>query len=79
MFLAVSHVFKNTFQASQQLTKTGVSNVCPLVSNAGQTGELTAGANAVSWSIPERMGSGIYFVRASMNGQTVSSRMTVVR
>ncbi len=44
-----------------------------------QTGELTAGANAVSWSIPERMGSGIYFVRASMNGQTVSSRMTVVR
>ncbi len=44
-----------------------------------QTGELTAGPNAFSWRIPDTMGSGIYFVRASMNGQTVSSRMTVVR
>lgn len=44
-----------------------------------QTGELTAGPNAFSWQIPDTMGSGIYFVRASMNGQTVSSRMTVVR
>ncbi len=44
-----------------------------------QTGELSAGPNAFSWQIPDTMGSGIYFVRASMNGQTVSSRMTVVR
>lgn len=41
--------------------------------------ELTAGPNAFSWQIPDRMGSGIYFVRATMNGRTVSSRMTVVR
>ncbi len=41
--------------------------------------ELSAGPNAFNWQIPGSMGSGIYFVRATMNGQTVSSRMTVVR
>lgn len=43
------------------------------------TAELTAGPNAYSWQIPAEMGNGVYFVRATMNGQTVSSRMTVVR
>jgi len=43
------------------------------------TAELTPGANAYNWQIPAEMGSGVYFVRATMNGQTVSSRMTVVR
>lgn len=43
------------------------------------TDELTAGPNAFNWQIPDRMGSGVYFVRATMNGQTVSQRMTVVR
>ena len=43
------------------------------------TQELTAGVNAFSWQIPGQMGNGIYFVRATVNGQTVSSRMTVLR
>ncbi len=43
------------------------------------TQELTAGVNAFSWQVPGQMGNGIYFVRATVNGQTVSSRMTVLR
>ena len=41
--------------------------------------EIEAGANSYNWQIPAEMGSGVYFVRASIDGGTVSSRMTVVR
>ena len=41
--------------------------------------EIEAGANAFNWQIPAEMGSGVYFVRVSIDGGTVSSRMTVVR
>ncbi|MCK5131938.1 MAG: S8 family peptidase [Candidatus Sabulitectum sp.] len=41
--------------------------------------EIESGANAYNWQIPAEMGSGVYFVRASINGSIVSSRMTVVR
>ncbi len=41
--------------------------------------EIESGANAYNWQIPAEMGSGVYFVRATINGGTVSSRMTVVR
>ena len=41
--------------------------------------EIESGANAYNWQIPAEMGSGVYFVRASINGSTVSSRMTVVK
>ena len=41
--------------------------------------EIESGANAYNWQIPAEMGSGVYFVRATVNGSTVSSRMTVVR
>ncbi len=41
--------------------------------------EIESGANAYNWQIPGEMGSGVYFVRATINGNTVSSRMTVVR
>ncbi len=41
--------------------------------------DIESGANAYNWQIPSEMGSGVYFVRATINGSTVSSRMTVVR
>ena len=41
--------------------------------------EIESGANAYNWQIPGEMGSGVYFVRAFIDGGTVSSRMTVVR
>lgn len=41
--------------------------------------DIESGANAYNWQIPAEMGSGVYFVRATINGGTVSSRMTVVR
>ncbi len=44
-----------------------------------ETSEITSGANAYNWQIPAEMGSGIYFVRATVNGTTASSRMTVLR
>ena len=44
-----------------------------------ETAEITSGANAYNWQIPAEMGSGIYFVRATINGTTASSRMTVLR
>jgi len=44
-----------------------------------ETAEITSGANAYNWQIPGEMGSGIYFVRATINGTTASSRMTVLR
>lgn len=43
------------------------------------TADITSGANAYNWQVPAEMGSGIYFVRATINGTTASSRMTVLR
>jgi len=40
---------------------------------------IASGSNAYNWMIPAEVSNGIYFVRASVNGSTVSSRMTVVR
>ena len=44
-----------------------------------ENNEIESGANAYNWQIPAEMGSGVYFVRATINGGTVSSRMTVIR
>ncbi len=44
-----------------------------------ENNEIEAGSTAYSWQIPAEMGSGVYFVRATINGSTVSSRMTVIR
>ncbi len=44
-----------------------------------ENNEIESGSNAYNWQIPAEMGSGVYFVRATVNGSTVSSRMTVVR
>ncbi|MCD4707016.1 MAG: S8 family peptidase [Candidatus Sabulitectum sp.] len=41
--------------------------------------EIESGANAYNWQIPAEMGNGVYFIRATVNGSTVSTRMTVVR
>ncbi len=41
--------------------------------------DIQSGASAYNWQIPTQMGSGVYFVRATINGNTVSSRMTVVK
>jgi serine protease AprX len=41
--------------------------------------DIQSGASAYNWHIPEEMGNGVYFVRATIDGSTVSSRMTVVR
>jgi len=41
--------------------------------------QLAAGTHSYSWAVPGSMGSGIYFVRASVNGSSVTSRMTIVR
>jgi serine protease AprX len=48
------------------------------VANIGNS-EIEAGSNAYNWQIPAEMGNGVYFVRATMNGGTVTSNMTVVR
>jgi len=40
---------------------------------------VEAGACAYNWQIPAEMGNGVYFVRATMNGGTVTTGMTVVR
>ena len=41
--------------------------------------ELAAGSQSYTWMVPETIGNGIYFVKASVNGSTVTSRMAVVR
>jgi serine protease AprX len=41
--------------------------------------DIQSGSNAYNWQIPAQMGSGVYFVHATINGNTVSSRMTVVK
>lgn len=41
--------------------------------------ELGSGSHAYSWMVPETIGNGIYFVRASCNGSMVTARMAVVR
>jgi len=41
--------------------------------------EISAGTHAYSWLIPDTISNGIYFVRASVNGTTVSSRMTILK
>jgi serine protease AprX len=41
--------------------------------------DIQSGSNAYNWQIPAQMGNGVYFVHATINGNTVSSRMTVVK
>ncbi len=41
--------------------------------------EIGSGTHAYSWMVPETVGNGIYFVRANVNGTTVSSRMTILK
>jgi serine protease AprX len=41
--------------------------------------ELSEGAHAYTWMVPDAIGNGIYFVRATVEGTTVTSRMAVVR
>lgn len=41
--------------------------------------EVSSGTHAYNWMIPSEIGSGIYFVRANVGGNTVSSRMTIIR
>jgi hypothetical protein len=42
-------------------------------------GELSSGTHSYSWIVPESIGNGIYFIRATVNGSIVSSRMTVLK
>lgn len=48
------------------------------VANIG-TQEMVEGSRSYSWMVPADISSGIYFVRASVNGSTVTSRMAVIR
>ena len=41
--------------------------------------EMAAGSQSYTWMVPETIGNGIYFVKATVNGSTVTSRMAVVR
>ncbi len=41
--------------------------------------EMASGTHAYSWMVPENIGNGIYFVRANVNGSTVTSRMTIIK
>ncbi len=41
--------------------------------------EVSSGTHAYNWMVPSEIGNGIYFVRASVDGRTVSSRMTIIR
>jgi len=41
--------------------------------------ELGSGAHSYSWIVPGTIGNGVYFVRASCEGSTVTARMAVVR
>ena len=43
------------------------------------SGELAAGSHSISWMLPQNIENGIYFVRATLGGNTVTSRMAVVR
>jgi serine protease AprX len=43
------------------------------------SGNLASGTHSYIWSLPENLGSGIYFVRAATPAGTAASRMTVVR
>jgi hypothetical protein len=49
--------------------------VTAIVSN----GALPAGSNSFAWTVPESMGNGIYFIRATSGSETATSRMTVLR
>lgn len=48
------------------------------VANIG-THEMAEGSQSYSWMVPADISSGIYFVRASVNGSTVTSRMAVIK
>ncbi len=43
------------------------------------SGQLSAGSHSFLWSLPENIGNGIYFVRATAPGGSAVSRMTVLR
>ncbi|PIE51543.1 hypothetical protein CSA37_11075 [Candidatus Fermentibacteria bacterium] len=75
----VSHAVFTVNAVSAGFADIGVYDVTGRRAANISSDELSAGANAFSWQIPSSMGSGIYFVRATMNGRTVSSRMTVLR
>ncbi len=43
------------------------------------SGQLSSGSHSYLWSLPENLGSGLYFVRAAAPSGMAVSRMTVVR
>ena len=43
------------------------------------SGQLAAGSHSLSWTVPESVAGGIYFLRAQGEGQIVSRRITVIR
>jgi len=44
-----------------------------------QSGQLASGSHSYLWSLPENIGNGVYFVRATAPGGAAVSRMTVLR
>jgi len=42
-------------------------------------GEVTAGSHTYGWAVPAGIGNGIYFVRASVAGNSATQRLTIVR
>jgi len=44
-----------------------------------QSGQLASGSHSYLWSLPENIGNGVYFVRATAPGGSAVSRMTVLR
>lgn len=42
-------------------------------------GSMTAGSHAIEFAVPAGMGNGVYFMRASGNGASATSRFTVLR
>ena len=43
------------------------------------SGALPSGNSSFAWTVPETMGNGIYFIRATSGSETAVSRMTVLR
>lgn len=43
------------------------------------SGQLSAGSHSFLWSVPESLGNGVYFVRATSPGGAAASRLTVLR
>ncbi len=43
------------------------------------TGSMDSGSHMFNWNVPEDIGNGMYFVRATTNNGTAVSRMTLIR